>query len=159
MEAAELLRVVARLDDRGVDVWVDGGWGVDALVGEQTRPHDDLDLVVARSDLPRAESALAPLGFAHASEADPGLPARLVLRAADGRQVDLHPVVFDERGNGLQELGDGTWGAYPAAGLAGLGRIAGRPVPCLTAELQVRFHLGYERRPADRHDLALLRVL
>jgi hypothetical protein len=27
-------------------IWLDGGWGVDALVGEQTREHEDLNLIV-----------------------------------------------------------------------------------------------------------------
>ncbi len=159
MTARAVLDVLDALGSAGLDVWVDGGWGVDALVGEQTRPHEDLDLVVARSDLPRAEAALRPLGFAHAAGEEPGLPARLVLRAPDGRQVDLHPVVFDEEGHGRQDLGDGTSGVYPAAGLAGRGRIAGRAVPCLTPELQLRFHLGYEPGPTERHDVALLRVM
>ena len=30
----------------------------------------------------------------------PGLPARLVLRDTYGRQIDFHPLAFDERGNG-----------------------------------------------------------
>lgn len=30
--------------------WVAGGWAVDLLVGRQTRPHGDLDIVVLRRD-------------------------------------------------------------------------------------------------------------
>ena len=30
MEAAALLQVVDRLEEHGIDVWLDGGWGVDA---------------------------------------------------------------------------------------------------------------------------------
>jgi hypothetical protein len=40
----EVVDVLERLDRAGVPVWLDGGWGVDALVGRQTRPHRDLDL-------------------------------------------------------------------------------------------------------------------
>ena len=29
-----------------------GGWGVDALLHRETRPHKDLDLLVALGDLP-----------------------------------------------------------------------------------------------------------
>ena len=36
MDAQSVLSVVATLERVGVDVWLDGGWGVDALVGEQT---------------------------------------------------------------------------------------------------------------------------
>src|SRR5438876_8784156 len=36
----------------GVDLWIDGGWGVDALLGEQTRPHKDLDIAIQQKDVP-----------------------------------------------------------------------------------------------------------
>ncbi len=135
---------------------MDGGWGVDALVGEQTRPHGDLDLVVDADELERAADVLAGLDYAHDAAARPGLPARLVLRAAERREVDLHPVVFDEDGNGWQPLGEDAFGAYPADGLAAMGSIGGRRVRCLTADLQLRHHLGYPPDEADRHDVRLL---
>jgi lincosamide nucleotidyltransferase A/C/D/E len=37
------------------------------------------------------------------------------------------------------------------------GSIDGRPVPCLSAELQLLLHNGYPQREADNHDVALLR--
>jgi hypothetical protein len=92
----------------------------------------------------------------HAPEVEPGLPARLVLRAPDGRQVEFHPLVFDPAGNGWQELPDGGWGLYPADGLRGRGEITGRPVRCTTPELQLRHHLGYRLTDTDRQDLRLL---
>jgi len=30
----------------GVEVWLDGGWAVDACLGAQTRRHDDVDIVI-----------------------------------------------------------------------------------------------------------------
>jgi lincosamide nucleotidyltransferase A/C/D/E len=156
MGPAEVIEVLEVLGAAEIPVWLDGGWGIDALVGEQTRAHDDLDLVVARPDCARAQDALAPLGFAHAPEIEPGLPARVVLRAADHRGVDLHPVLFDAAGNGWQELPGGGWGLYPAEGLEGHGQIAGRQVPCLTPDLQLRHHLGYPLDQSDRHDLEAL---
>lgn len=47
MEASEAARLAAALEDAGIAIWLDGGWGVDALVEGQTREHDDLDFVVA----------------------------------------------------------------------------------------------------------------
>jgi lincosamide nucleotidyltransferase A/C/D/E len=38
--------VLADLTEAGCSVWVAGGWGVDALVGRQTRLHRDLDLAL-----------------------------------------------------------------------------------------------------------------
>ena len=160
----DVAEILDRLAGCGIEVWVDGGWGVDALLGEQTRPHDDLDLVIARGDCPAAQDALAALGFEHAADIEPGLPARLVLRDPRDRRIDFHPVVFYPPGNGWQELPDGTWGCYPAEGLHGVGTIAERHVRCLGPELQVRHHLGYEpdagalhdmRRLAERFQLAL----
>jgi lincosamide nucleotidyltransferase A/C/D/E len=156
MRGGDVLAVIECLERNGVDVWLDGGWGIDALLRRETRAHDDLDLVIAQDDLPGAQSALADLGFEHDLSAKSGLPARLVLVSADGLHVDLHPVVLDERGNGWQPLGEGAYGAYPAEGLAGTGEVDGRSVRCLTPELQLRHHLGYPPDDNDRHDLRAL---
>ena len=136
--------------------WVDGGWGIDALVGEQTRPHDDLDLVVAQAALETAQAALGSLGFRHAAAARPGLPARLVLHAGDGKHVDLHPVMFDRHGNGWQPLGRGAWGAYSRRGPNRSRRDRRPPGPLPDPDLQLRHHLGYPPNNNDHHDLHLL---
>lgn len=151
-----VLEVLDRLAEPGITVWIDGGWGIDALIGAQTRTHRDLDLVIAEDECAPARAALEELGYAHDPSAEPGLPARLVLRDREGHEVDFHVVVMDERGNGWQPLGEGAWGGYPAAGLRGVGTIAGRQVGCLTPELQLRHHLGYPPAESDRHDLRLL---
>ncbi|AXH96634.1 nucleotidyltransferase domain-containing protein [Ornithinimicrobium avium] len=46
MTAAEVVQIVAWLDANGVVYQINGGWGVDALVGRQTRPHQDLDVFI-----------------------------------------------------------------------------------------------------------------
>jgi aminoglycoside-2''-adenylyltransferase len=40
----QVLDILARL--QAARVWIGGGWGIDALVGGQTRPHDDLHLAI-----------------------------------------------------------------------------------------------------------------
>ncbi|WP_445256543.1 nucleotidyltransferase domain-containing protein [Nocardioides aurantiacus] len=45
MELQDLVDLLDALDDLGAAYWLDGGWGVDALLGDQTRPHGDVDLV------------------------------------------------------------------------------------------------------------------
>ena len=52
MGAADVLGLLQAFDAAGVRVWIDGGWGVDALVGDRLRAHDDLDIVVAIEDVP-----------------------------------------------------------------------------------------------------------
>lgn len=156
MTADDVVRALDALDAARVPIWLDGGWGVDALLGEQTRDHDDVDLVVGRADASRAATALAQLGYQPDASARPGLPARLVLRASRDRQVDLHPVLIDRHGHGWQSLGDRAWGWYDVAGLDGSGTVGGRPVRCVTAELQLRHRLGYPWRAVDEHDLGRL---
>lgn len=159
MSERDVLEVLDGLERAGVPFWLDGGWGVDTLVGRETRPHDDLDLVVRDEDVPRAQEALAGIGFSHDASAEPALPARVVLSDRAGRRVDLHPVVVDADGNGWQNLGGGEWGLYPAEGLLGEGTVASRRLPCVTAELQLRHHAGYEPDDRDRHDVRLLAAL
>lgn len=153
MRAADVLEVLACLERRSIAVWLDGGWGVDALLGEQTRPHDDLDIVMAAAQLDAAQNALRALGFVLAVDE---LPTRCVLRDPTDRRIDIHPVTFDREGGGLQEQPDGDVFRYPPEGLTGNGAIAGQIVRCLTPELQLRCHLAYEPDDDDRHDMRLL---
>ena len=75
-------------------VWLDGGWGIDALVGEQTTQR---------------------------------------LAGATGRRLG------------------------PSTRLReGRGEVAGRSVPCITPELQLRHHLGCPLDETDRHELEAL---
>jgi lincosamide nucleotidyltransferase A/C/D/E len=75
--------------------------------------------------------------------------------ASDGRTVDLHPVTFVEDGTGIQEGLDGNTFSYAASGFS-VGLVDGHPVPCLSIDQQLQFRKGYELRPVDHHDLALL---
>jgi lincosamide nucleotidyltransferase A/C/D/E len=156
MDARSAVYILDRVEASGIEVWVGGGWGIDALAGAQTRPHADLDLVVTRPDCGLVQEALEPLGLVHDTWVTPGLPARVVLRTDHGHQVDLHPVVMDECGNGWQPLGADAWAEYPVDGLDAIGSIDGRQVRCLTPELQLRHHLGYPLDDDDRHDLRIL---
>ena len=48
MRAEEVTALYTLLAEREVRVWVDGGWGIDALLAEQTRQHKDFDALVQR---------------------------------------------------------------------------------------------------------------
>src|SRR5215213_9902823 len=150
MDAPSVLSVVATLEGAGVRVWLDGGWGVDALVGEQTRDHDDLDCVIALSDASVARDAIEVLGFTLSLDE---LPTRFVMRDRFDRRVDFHTVTFDAAGGATQQLQDGTPAPYPAEGFSGSGRLAGVQVACLTATVQSLHHLGYDPDEKDHHDM------
>ena len=153
-EASDVLEVVDALTSAGIDSWLDGGWGVDALLGEQTRPHQDIDLVVELRNVATMQSILADHGF----ELIEGVPeSNFVLRDGRDREVDVHPVRFDDAGNGVYRMEEGGDWIYSAAGFGGRGTIAGRPVTCLTAELQMVGHAGgYTPAETDFHDMRLL---
>ena len=153
MDAPSVLSVVSSLQQAGVRVWLDGGWGVDALVGEQTRDHDDLDCVIALVDAPTAQDALAAIGFAVTLDER---PTRFVVRDRFDRRVDSHTVTFDIRGGATQQLQDGTIAPFPPQCFSGFGQVAGVRVACLTAEVQSLHHLGYDPDEKDHHDMGLL---
>jgi len=154
MTSDDVVAIISMLQRAHCPVWIDGGWGVDALLGRQTRDHADLDLAIALGDVATAQTLLMrQLGYIVAQDE---MPTRLDLRDADDHRVDFHPLVFDDGANGRQHLPDGTWGIYPAEGLKGTGSINGMQVLCLTPELQLQFHLGYEPDDDDRHDVAQL---
>jgi len=161
MRPAGVLQVLDRLEAAGLAVWVAGGWGVDALVGHQTRRHADLDLLLDCTDERRALAELALLGYGTVTServSSPLMPRRVAVYDAMGRSVDLHPVdvmrwlatVAAER---LAGAGD------PARAAFAEGRIGGRPVPCLSADLQIAAHNGYLWRDADREDFRTLRAM
>ncbi|GAB2829846.1 nucleotidyltransferase domain-containing protein [Lentzea nigeriaca] len=154
MMAEDVLEILAAL--QGHDVWIGGGWGVDALVGEQTRPHDDLDLMHREDQEPAVLTALAALGFV---ETLSWRPVRFVLTDPGGREIDLHPLRFSPDGSAEQSSPTpGEPFRYPARCFV-TGTILGTTVPCLSAEQQLYFHQGYEPRERDLHDLAQLRHL
>jgi lincosamide nucleotidyltransferase A/C/D/E len=155
LTANDVIDVIGRLERAGLRYWLDGGWGVDALAGEQTRDHDDVDVVVELSEVDAIIEALRDLGFEPSVDER---PTRLVLADAGGRGIDLHPIVLDVDGNGRQ-IGAGPGGAdafYPAAGLAGEGSVSGRAVRCLTPRLLLLHHTGYSPKPKDHHNVRVL---
>src|SRR5215207_6560873 len=153
MQARDVLQVVATLRAAGVGLWLDGGWGVDALMREQTREHDDLDCVIALSEAPLTRDARANLGFTVAYDE---LPTRFVVRDSVDRRVDFHTVTFDATGGATQQLQDRSLAPYPRDGFSGTGHIDGVEVACLTAAVQVLHHLGYDPDDKDHHDMRLL---
>ena len=154
MSGADVIEVIAALELAGVAVWINGGWGVDALVGEQTRPHDDLDVFISSDHIGLSQKALLSLGFELMTDE---LPVGFVLRDVADRRVDFHPLDIQPDGRGLHRQLTGEAWEFPAAGFGGSGVIHGTAVRCIPIEEQVREHAGYELREVDRHDLALLR--
>lgn len=143
------------LKGAGAPFWLDGGWGVDALLGYQSREHRDLDIVMEARHVSAAMQYLSALGFRDAPSGD-RRDWNFVLADANDRLIDFHVIVFDEAGNGIYgpiENDD----AYPAASFIGRGIIAGRDVCCLSADYQLFSHdSGYELAEKDLMDMRAL---
>lgn len=136
MTADDVVDVVRRLRRESIAFWVEGGWGIDALLGEQTRPHDDLDLGVPMAEVDRICAALDEF-----RRSDAEWPSSFVLEDARGRKVDCHPLRFDERGDGWQADTDGGRPhRWPRVHLQARGSIGGVEIPCISPELQLRWH-------------------
>jgi lincosamide nucleotidyltransferase A/C/D/E len=130
MAPEDVIRLLDRLERQGFSIWLDGGWGADALLQEQTRAHDDLDLIVRLDEVARLQQELEQHGYYLAGgEA----PLSFEMVDSDGRQIDIHPVVFDGDGDGIYRMNDGKNRRYLAAEFAGSGAIAGRTVRCLAS--------------------------
>ena len=63
MNITDVIGLYIQLNNLGIEIWLDGGWGVDALLGEQTRPHDDVDIVIQQKDVPKLRELLAMQGY------------------------------------------------------------------------------------------------
>jgi lincosamide nucleotidyltransferase A/C/D/E len=153
MTAADVVEILGWLRAANADVWLDGGWGVDALVGEQTREHKDLDLIVRDAHEPRMREVLATHSFIQVR----GVPQNFVLADERGREVDVHTVRFDDQGNGHLLSEDGEPFGHSTEAFAAMGRVSGYRVACLSADAQMSNHSwGYEPGDTDVHDMRLL---
>ncbi|WP_308312056.1 alpha/beta fold hydrolase [Streptomyces albipurpureus] len=155
MTAHDVLDLWGLFERAGARVWLDGGWGVDALLGEETRPHGDLDIAVDSRDADRLRQALGEAGFQEIRDDGPFNP---VFADAAGRLVDIHYVDFtatalDQHGTRIH--GPGGL-AYPVGSLTATGTVLGKVLPCVTAGFQVAAHAGYAIDANDARDVLAL---
>ena len=141
-------------DELGITVWIDGGWGVDALLGKQTRDHEDLDIIIGWEDTERLTDALLEKGFSHVYD-DDRKDRNYVMRHLSHGLIDFHVISFSGNGGAIYGPGE-VDEMISKSELNSTGSIGGRTVRCLSAEYQVRSHSGYELHPCDFADMAAL---
>jgi len=154
MTATEVLDFYTQLQRLGITIWVDGGWGVDALLERQTRPHKDLDIAIQQKHVASLREVLEARGYIEI-KLEEARPWNFVLKDEAGREIDFHVILIDGEGNGI--YGPPANGEmYPAASLMGNGSILGHTVKCISAEWAVKFHSGYELKEKDFRDVSAL---
>lgn len=113
-------------------MWLDGGWAVDALLGKQTRRHEDLDIVIERSNVETLVEELRRVGYRDVPRDDTA-PWNFVLGDQGGHEIDFHVIELDEAGNGRYRPQQ-TNVEYTADALRGVGAIHEIPIPCIAAD-------------------------
>jgi lincosamide nucleotidyltransferase A/C/D/E len=154
MTATDVIDIYSTLDGLGIQIWIDGGWGVDALLGSQTRPHKDLDIALEHQHLVRFERFLALRGYRR-TKREIERPFNFVLADHGGREIDVHVISLDENGNGIYGPPENGF-MYPADSLTGTGTIGGYAVRCISPRWIVKFHSGYELTEKDYRDVSAI---
>lgn len=153
-EAQDVLELYNTLESVAIRIWIDGGWGVDALLGKQTRHHRDLDIAIQQKDIAKFRELLEALGYEE-MRLEIARPHNFILADGKGHEIDVHVIVLDDNGNGIYgpvENGE----MYPAAALNGTGMINAQVVRCISPEWAIRFHSGYALTEKDYKDVAAL---
>ncbi len=149
MAADDALVLIRLFEQHRLEVIIDGGWAVDALLGYQSRPHADLDIAMPHKYVPALRQLLEARGYTDVLR-DDTRPSNFVLGDNLGHLVDIHTYTFDEQGNLIFGL------PYPPDSLTGHGFVLGHPVRCITPEWLVKFHTGYALDENDYHDVLAL---
>ncbi len=156
MTPGALVDLLQLFEGAGIEVWLDGGWAVDAVLGAQTRPHKDVDIILRVSDLRKLRKLLGSRGF---EIQQGGTESNFVLADRSGLEVDVHAIVFDREGNGVYRMENGSDWIFPAAGFSGRGVVQGIGFRCLSPETQVLCHAhGYIPAEKDLLDMELLQA-
>jgi lincosamide nucleotidyltransferase A/C/D/E len=164
LSAEDAAALCSQLEECSIRFWVMGGWGVDALLHRETRPHKDLDILVLLGDLPKLRQMLDEHGFTlklvwqesrRLDEEADCWPTAFVAADTQGREIDVHVIDIGPDGRLIQHYND-PW-PLPDS-ITGQGRIAGTDVTCVSKETQLALHTGYALPDGHRRDIELLRA-
>lgn len=160
-ELEEVLRVCTLFAGSNVPFWVAGGWGLDALVGCQTRRHRDLDLVVHpfHENLPKVGELLTSLGYERTTPlgGTEWFPNAEVYVDKHGHDVQVLDINW-ELLNAIEKL-LGTETQLLLARFTAVGTLDNVVVPALSLVAQQLFHLGYPPRPEESHAEDIVRLI
>jgi lincosamide nucleotidyltransferase A/C/D/E len=155
MDADNACRILSSLQRAGVEPTVGGGWAIDALLGEQSRLHSDLDLWVAAEDLEPLIRAFVDLGLDRLLPWGGDRPWNFVVHDGGALRVDLH--LYEKLPDGRVHYGSVRGGDdFDLTFLRGHGAIDGMPVACDSPGWALLCHTGYPPRSVDHEDVRRL---
>ncbi len=163
MTAEDALYLYQLLSTNGITTWLIGGWGIDALFGEQTRPHKDLDILVLVDDVAALQSLLEREGLHFAylwkenrfvqDQQGYATATAFVWQDDVGREIDAHAMGLDDQSNGIPAWRVEEGFLFPREDLAEQGVIAGGRVNCISPRMQLVCHTGYDLPDTHRRDI------
>lgn len=133
----------------GLDICIDGGWAVDAVLEQQTREHSDLDIAIPSAKVSGLRQLMNEQGYSEVRRPD-SWEHNFVLEDSHGRVLDVHSYELNLDGSNAGGV------PYIAGQLFGSGLVLGVPVRCVPPAWLVAFHTGYQIRENDFHDVRLL---
>ena len=146
----DALEVLSMFEDAAIKIFLDGGWGIDALVGYESRQHNDIDVFIEDCDKLKALNALMKAGYVEMIM-DYTTLNHTVWHDKNDRIIDLHFFTYDCNRNLIFE-GE----TYPSDVFSGKGHICHKDIACIAPDYQLQFHSGYELDENDIKDVVLL---
>lgn len=150
LRESDAVEIILLFRSKGIQIYIDGGWGVDALVGFESRCHNDIDIFIEKQDKECSIKLLKDTGYSETVMEYTTLE-HTVWRDGNARIIDLH--IFSRNSEGDFVFESET---FPKEVFTGKGRIGHLEVDCITPEWQVRFHSGYKLDDNDIKDVLLL---
>ena len=148
MTSNDVLTLYNELENLGITIWVDGGWGVDALIGNQTRDHDDLDIAIKRNDNEKLKEYFESNSYI--DEDRPDSSDWNYVKRNGSKVIDVHVCDFDDVGNNIYGI------KYPIDSLNGTGVINNKNVRCISPEWMFKFKTSYTPKEKDIKDIEAL---
>ena len=145
-DACEIIKYALQNE---IKVYLDGGWGVDALLKRESRIHNDIDLFVELKHYHDYIYVIKQHGFEEVNT-DYTTDGHTVWKDDKQRIIDLHCFEFTD--DGIVYEGD----IFPSKTFSGIGKVGDITVSCIEPLSQVMLHLGYEHDKNDVHDVMLL---
>jgi len=166
MSPEDVVNVYNLVSDHRIQVWLTGGWGIDALLGEHTRSHKDLDILMLVDDVAKLRKLLSQAGYQlkelwsenlWTKDSDGNeVATAFVLRDGDGRELDAHAMRMDVHGNAVPAWEKAEGFIFTPGDLTGIGMVHGYVVKCQSAENQMICHTGYKLPEYQWQDLERL---
>lgn len=144
-----LIEILNLLDSLQIKYWIDGGWGIDILLGKQNRDHRDIDVDFDGEFIELLIKTLKDKGYKIITDWS---PTRIELHHPKLGYIDIHPLIISEDGSARQAGLNDDWYDFKAEWFTSA-LFEGRLISCISVEAQKLFHSGYELREVDKIDL------